>query len=157
MGKVQMRLEVSDDNDTPGEVLETAWEGESMASKITFEFDIRGAQAVRPLPTFFLTMMFLDVGPELDAGAPPKPRLVYVDLVDYSPESASSVRWISGTTVQHNLTTRWYNYKQLFFHNEARFTVSADVNSSLPAMINSAELLGEFDAVNQRTAPVDGK
>ncbi|BFI03553.1 hypothetical protein MPTK1_1g05055 [Marchantia polymorpha subsp. ruderalis] len=155
MGKVQMRLEVSDDNDTPGEVLETAWEGESMASKITFEFDIRGAQAVRPLPTFFLTMMFLDVGPELDAGAPPKPRLVYVDLVDYSPESASSVRWISGTTVQHNLTTRWYNYKQLFFHNEARFTVSADVNSSLPAMINSAELLGEFDAVNQRTAPVD--
>ncbi|KAG6548426.1 hypothetical protein Mapa_009913 [Marchantia paleacea] len=155
LSKEQELVAMDADNDTPANVLNTAWEGVNMSSEISFSFDIKGALALRPVPTFFYTMMFLDVGP------PPvdetETRLVDVLLEHTGPESYSRTQWISAAQVVHSLPHRWYNYKQLFYDESATFRVSANRNGTLPPMVNAAELYGEFDAVTQRTAHVDGK
>ncbi|KAL2652526.1 hypothetical protein R1flu_020654 [Riccia fluitans] len=141
-----------EDNGTPNAVINTAWEGLNMSSEISFSFDIKRARAFRPIPSFYVNMMFTDVNPgENDTVQ----RFVDVTLEHTGPEFFSRSLWASDAKVQSNETSRWYNYKQAFFGSVATYRIKPSENSWLPSMVNAVEVLGEFDAITERTDQFD--
>ncbi|KAL3684365.1 hypothetical protein R1sor_002387 [Riccia sorocarpa] len=146
------RASEGEDNGTPELVMNSAWEGLNMSSEVSFSFDIGRTRAFRPVPSFYMNMMFLDVDPGEDDTLK---RLVDVNLEHTGPEFFSKSVWAVDALVQRNDTSRWFNYRQAFYGDVATFKITPSANSSLPSIVNAVEVLGEFDAVTERTDQYD--
>ncbi|KAL2611060.1 hypothetical protein R1flu_022752 [Riccia fluitans] len=121
-----------------------------MNSSLNFSFDILTAQSIRPLQSFYVQMQLLDVDPRDGSGQ----RSVNVYLNDSGPDD-SSFLWVADGVIESNNSHFWYNYKQTFWNNTAEFRLEPNGSSTLPAMVNMFEILGEFDSVKKRTAKLD--
>ncbi|KAG6553507.1 hypothetical protein Mapa_004419 [Marchantia paleacea] len=134
---------------TPSVVLSSAWEGVNMSSEISFTFNIREAQRDRPVPTFYINMLFLDINPGGGNGS----RFENITL-ESTGLLNSTVDWAVNAVVGPDVFL-WYNYKEVFVADFATFKIKPNGSSTLPAMVNALELYGEFEAVTERTAQVD--
>ncbi|KAL2634157.1 hypothetical protein R1flu_005636 [Riccia fluitans] len=135
----------------PREVLISAWEGSDMNSSLPFSFDILAAQSIRPLQSFYVQMELLDVDPRDGSGQ----RSVNVYLNDLGPDVMYGYVWGPDGVIESFKTHGWFNYKQTFRNDTAVFRVEPNGSSTLPAMVNMFEILGEFDSVRKRTAQLD--
>ncbi|KAL3684455.1 hypothetical protein R1sor_002477 [Riccia sorocarpa] len=142
---------VTDTVRVPREVMISAWESSDMQTSLSFTFDILSAEAVRPLLSFYLHMYFLDVDPGDGSGK----RYSDIYLNDLGPGN-SEFPWGPGTDIESSLVWVWRSYKQTFRNNTAVFRIEPNGSSTLPAMANMVEILGEFDSVRQRTQQLDG-
>lgn len=137
-------------NETPFKVLNTAWEGVSMTSEISITFDIKEARAHRRFPNFWMDMVLYDFEDRKENTS----RFANIVLEQREPGSHTS-RWASA--IIEFYPSRWYSEKQRFLGDLAIFRLSPNGSSNLPAMVNSVELYGEFEALTERTAELDGK
>ncbi|KAL3684453.1 hypothetical protein R1sor_002475 [Riccia sorocarpa] len=128
--------------DYPVEVLQTAWEGRNSEVSISFKFNVSAARSVRPIPTFYLSLAFHDV----DGGE--RGEDIHLD------DGGSEALWAEDVELTRNSIWIWFSYKQTFSSDVPVFRFSP--NSSIPAMVNAFEVLGEFEAETQRTLATDG-
>ncbi|KAL2652613.1 hypothetical protein R1flu_020741 [Riccia fluitans] len=127
--------------DFPVKVIETAWEGLNPSVNITFKFNVTAARALRPIPTFYFSIALFDVN------GPGRGENIYLD------DEGSQSLWGKNAELLNDNAWVWYNYKHTFGDSPV-FTFFP--NASQPAMINIAEVMGEFEAETQRTLVVDG-
>ncbi|KAL2652608.1 hypothetical protein R1flu_020736 [Riccia fluitans] len=132
--------------DYPAEVELTAWEGRNAKVNITFTFNVSASRALRPIPTFYLSLKFLDVNSQ--AG---RYESVYLD------DEGSEVAWGEEVHLQYPLGSTWWNYNQIFDGGSPIFIVTPNTSVTPPtsAMISGCEVLGEFEAETQRTLQAD--
>ncbi|KAL3684443.1 hypothetical protein R1sor_002465 [Riccia sorocarpa] len=133
--------------DYPVDVLQTAWEGRNSLVNVTFTFNITAAGGGGSMPTiatFYFSVVLFDVD-----GRSGRIEDIYLD------EDGSETLWGEQANVYNDSAWHWYNYKQTFTSKSPIFVFQP--NSSLPAMINAFEVLGEFEAETVRTLAEEDK
>ncbi|KAL2628713.1 hypothetical protein R1flu_013399 [Riccia fluitans] len=125
----------------------TAWEGVNMSTTFSFTVDIRAAQAKRAMRSFFAQMVFVDL---TEASG----RVVDVLLETRGPGGGNTILWYEGLDVPKS--AMWlYSSQEPFNGDNITFTIRRNETSAYPVMINGLDILGEFDAVTQRTLDTD--
>ncbi|KAG6546476.1 hypothetical protein Mapa_012025 [Marchantia paleacea] len=130
----------------PLALMRSIWRGKNLSSSIHFEVDVKSARAVRPLPTFWVQMLCSNVV----SGA--ENPVQYATLSD----GALIYLWSAFEV------SSFPDFIQILSDDQVilteRFTINIVPNQSstvAPAMINAAEIHGEFAAVALRTSKLD--
>ncbi|KAL3691826.1 hypothetical protein R1sor_005477 [Riccia sorocarpa] len=135
------------DNDeihAPSEVLTTAWEAKDITDNITFTWDLVDSR--RPTSRFYWNIVFCEL-----FRLAPQTRAVNIEILVNKSEDLRTDADIKPKPFMV------YSSGWTFDANVVTVTVSANVSSDLPPLVNMAELLGIFSAVVDRTVDSDGK
>ncbi|KAG6553526.1 hypothetical protein Mapa_004439 [Marchantia paleacea] len=131
---------------TPDEVLKTAWIANSTEDDVLFTVNLTRARALRPVPTFYVYLIFYDV---MDQQTPSWS----IDIFLQQSQITGIFYGDAGISPQYWMHI--YNRRRYFTGDVLDFTIRANTSSVYPGVISAAEFLGEFEAVTKRTDPED--
>ncbi|KAL3686779.1 hypothetical protein R1sor_013088 [Riccia sorocarpa] len=147
-----MALEVKTRKSTvQGGVWGTAWEGSNLSSNLSFTIDISAAQAERSMRSFYLQMFFFDVVNYPHSTG----RFVNISRETRGPAGYFDNVWWTWDFEVGNTPFNLFNSQENLSGDSVTFRIIANASSTLPPMINGADIMGEFDALTQRTLETD--
>ncbi|KAG6546481.1 hypothetical protein Mapa_012030 [Marchantia paleacea] len=141
-----LNLAPSPDIEMPEEVMSTAVVGNTLSDRITFRVNLKTARSLRPMPTFYLNLMFYELLDNANSS-----RIVDI----YTTQDNVSEWYFKDLQLDQNIWHTIYHRGATFTDDYPFFSLIANKNSTLPALINAAEFYGEFDSVTMRTFAVD--
>ncbi|KAL3684438.1 hypothetical protein R1sor_002460 [Riccia sorocarpa] len=135
--------------DYPVEVLQTAWEGVNPNVNVTFTFNLTDVRSLRPIPVFYISMVFFDVS---GLGASQAVLLEEPDVgLEFMWEPQIQINSSEGVFAEFS-----WSYNALLQGDSQVFVISPNRTVGVPAQISGFEILGLFEAVTKRTVLDDG-
>ncbi|KAG6553875.1 hypothetical protein Mapa_004792 [Marchantia paleacea] len=136
--------------DMPDKVMSTAWVATELKNNVTFEVNLTTARTLRPVPTFYFSLLFYEMLETENLT-----RFVNICLEEV--QNSGTETFVSDAEVHNYNWLQVYSRRWTFTGSSPRFKIRANDTSPNPGLINAAEFYGEFDAVTMRTFAIDAR